>query len=278
MASADYTRLAQYLPAVYQDDAASFAQIDAFLGLADELNHAYLERLDDLSLVLGPDAALRWPTDLPLDAGRDALARRVPVRATTRWPRWAAFAFPAVVGARRGRRRAAAHVPGQGGPDLAAPRHAARVPRLVLPGLRDRRRRRGRTCSSTSRCPVRRSSTRSSRGTLFVPSTSQFSDYRRRHEAVGVRRLVRAGARAAAGLLDPPGLRRPGPARLPADPTPEQVAAFQAAVDLYRADLRALLCSITSFIDHANGIRIWECIDEGRSIDRLDVGHLPSED
>lgn len=94
MPSADYTRLAQHLPAVYADDAASFAQVDAFLGLADELNHAYVERLEDLALVLGPDAALRWPPDLPYDAGGDALLEAF-LDGYDEVATWAAFAFPA---------------------------------------------------------------------------------------------------------------------------------------------------------------------------------------
>ncbi|WP_421742312.1 hypothetical protein [Cellulomonas sp.] len=276
MASADYTRLAQYLPAVYQDDASSFAQVDAFLGLADELNHAYLERLDDLSLVLGPDAALRWPTDLPLDAGRDALVDAY-LSAYDEVATWAAFAFPASWGldeagvaqrrtflakaARIWRRRGtprgfldwfclAFGIAADARPYLLE-HFKVPGPQIVDPELT---------------------------GTLFVPSTSQFSDYRRRHEAAEFVDWYAPAHVLLRVCWTRPDFTVPDPPVLPAEPTPEQVAAFQAAVDLYRADLRALLCSITSFIDHANGIRIWECIDEGRSIDRLDVGHLPSED
>src|SRR5262245_22112008 len=94
MRSPDYTRLATQLPAVYQHDHASFAQVDAHLGLADELNHAVVERLEDLMLGLGPDATLRWPADLPLDAGRDALLTTY-LAAYDEVAAWVGFTFPA---------------------------------------------------------------------------------------------------------------------------------------------------------------------------------------
>src|SRR5262245_37892652 len=94
MRSPDYTRLAAQLPAVYQDDVGSFAQVDAFLGLADELNHAIVERLEDLLLTLGPDAPLRWPAQLPLHAGADALLAAY-LETFDEVARWASFTFPA---------------------------------------------------------------------------------------------------------------------------------------------------------------------------------------
>lgn len=276
MPSADYTRLAQYLPAVYQDDAASFAQVDVFLGLADELNHAYLERLEDLSLVLGPDASLRWPTDLPLDAGGDALVEAY-LTVYDEVATWAAFAFPASWGldeagvvqrrtflakaARIWRRRGTprgfldwfclAFGIGTGARPYLLEHFKVPGPQIPDPELT---------------------------ATLFVPSTPQFTDYRRRHEAMEFVDWYAPAHVLLRVCWTRPGLVVPAPPVLPANPTPAQVTTFQGAVDLYREDLRALLCSITSFIDHANGIRIWECIDDGRTIDRLDVGHLPSED
>lgn len=276
MPSADYTRLAQYLPAVYADDAASYRQIDAFLGLVDELNHAYIERLEDLALTLGPDAALRWPTDLPLDAGGDALLEAY-LTVYDEVARWTAFTFPASWGrdadgvarrreflaraARLWRRRGtprgfldwfclAFAVAADERPFLLE-HYKAPGPQLGDPALT---------------------------GTLFVPATAQFGDYRRRHEAA---EFVDRYAPAHVLLRvcwTRPDFAPPPPPVPPDNPTPAQLAAFHTQVDSYRADLRALLCSITSFIDHANGIRIWECIDEGRPVDRLDVGHLPSED
>lgn len=276
MPSTDYTRLAQYLPAVYQDDAASFAQVDAFLGLADELDHAYLERLEDLSLVLGPDAALRWPADLPFDAGGDALVDAY-LAAYDEVATWAAFAFPASWGA---------------GEDGVVQRRTflAKAARLwrrrgtprgfldwfclafgIAPGSRP-------YLLEHFKVPGPQIPDPELTGTLFVPSTTQFTDYRRRHEAMEFVDWYAPAHVLLRVCWTRPDFAPPEPPVLPDDPTPAQVATFTAAVDLYRADLRALLCSITSFIDHANGIRIWECIDEGRTIDRLDVGHLPSED
>lgn len=276
MPSADYTRLAQYLPAVYQDDATSFAQVDAFLGLADELNHAYLERLEDLSLVLGPDAALRWPADLPYDAGRAALVEAY-LAAYDDVATWAAFAFPAswglteagVVQRRTFLAKAARIWRRRGTPrgflDWFA--LAFGIAADARPYLLEHFKVRGPQIADPELT-----------GTLFVPSTPQFSDYRRRHEAAEFVDWYAPAHVLLRVCWTRPDFVVPDPPVLPPDPTAAQLAAFQAAVDLYRADLRALLCSITSFIDHANGIRIWECIDEGRSIDRLDVGHLPSED
>src|SRR4051794_34425450 len=73
MRSPDYTRVSALLPSLYQDNVASFTQVDAFLGLADELAHAHLERLEDLALQVSPDALLRWPAEVPLEAGADDL-------------------------------------------------------------------------------------------------------------------------------------------------------------------------------------------------------------
>lgn len=276
MPSADYTRLAGYLPAVYADDAASYAQIDAYLGLVDELNHAYLERLEDLSLTLGPDAALRWPADLPYDAGGDALLESY-LAVYDEVATWAAFTFPASWGrdtdgvtlrraflaraARLWRRRGTPRgfldwfcLAFGIGPD-ARPylleHFKVPGPQVPDPELT---------------------------GTLFVPATEQFSDYRRRHEAVEfVDRYAPAHVLLRVCWVRPD-FTLPDPPEPPEDPTPTQTEEFHAEVDAYRADLRALLCSITSTVDHRIGIRIWMCIDEGRSIDRLDVGRLPSED
>ncbi len=98
MRSPDYTRLASQLPALYQDDAASFAQVDAYLELADDLNRAYVERLEDLAFAVGPDAALRWPTDLPLDAGADALLGSY-LETYDAVGEWMAYMFPSSWGA-----------------------------------------------------------------------------------------------------------------------------------------------------------------------------------
>lgn len=274
MHAPDYTRLAQQLPAVYADDAASFAQLDAYLGLADELNHAYLERLEDLALTLGPDAALRWPTDVPYDAGRDAVLAAYLDRYDD-VARWVAFTFPpswgtgeaGVVQRREFLGRAARLWRRRGTPRgfLDWFCLAFGIPADARPYLLEH-----------FKVPGPQITAPELTGTLFVPATAQFSDFRRRHEAVEFVDRYAPAHVALRVCWTRPDFAPPEPPEPPDDPA--QVAEFRAAVDTYRADLRALLCSITSYIDHANGIRVWECIDEGRSIDRLDVGRLPSDD
>ena len=274
MRSADYTRLAQYLPAVYSDDATSFAQIDAFLGLADELNHAYLERLEDLALTLGPDATLRWPADLPLDAGRDALIEAY-LSVYDEVATWASFAFPASWGRDEdgaGRRR----------------EFLARMARLW--------RRRGTPrgfldwfclyfgVAPTTRpyllehfkVPLATIPDTELTGTLYVPSTEQFSDFRRRREAIEFVSWYAPAHVLLRVCWAKPDFAPPEPPVPPANPTVAALEAFDGLVDDYREELCRLLCELTSFIDHANGIRIWECLDAGRAIDRLGVGHLPT--
>lgn len=277
MRSVDYTRLAQYLPAVYQDDATSFAQIDAFLGLADELNHAYLERLEDLGMTLGPDAALRWPTDTPLDAGGDALVAAY-LSVYDEVATWASFTFPALWGrdedgvarrrdflsrmARLWRRRGTPRgfldwfclyfgVAPAARPFLLE-HFKAPGPHIADPGLT---------------------------GTLFVPSTTQFSDFRRRREAIEFVQWYAPAHVLLRVCWAPPDFEPPAPPEPPAAGASATVlAAYDADVDVYRSVLHELICSTTSFIDHANGVRIWTCIDAGRDIDRLGVGRLPDTD
>lgn len=277
MASADYTRLALHLPAVYQDDVASFAQIDAYLGLVDELNHAYVERLEDLALTLGPDAALRWPTDVPLDAGGDAVVAAY-LGLYDEVATWGGFRFPA---------------------SWSEDEDGVLLRRQLLARMARLWRRRGTPrgfldwfCLAFGIAPDRRPyllehfkvpgpqiEDPELTGTLFVPSTAQFSDYRRRREAVEFVGWYAPAHVALRVCWTRPDFVPPAPPPVPAEPMSAATRSqFESDVDDYRADLRALLCSITSFIDHANGIRIWECIDEGRPIDRLDVGHLPTDD
>lgn len=295
MRSADYTRLAQYLPAVYADDAASFVQVDAFLGLVDELNHAYLERLEDHALTLGPDAALRWPVDLPLDAGGAALTEAY-LAVYDEVAAWAATAFPPSWTRDE---------------DGVAPRREllARTARIW--------RRRGTPRGFLDWFCLYFQVASADRpyllehfkvpdgwpepeltGTLFVPSTEQFSDYRRRHEAIEfVNRYAPAHvllrvcwARPDFELPDPP--EPPVAPELPApDALETEIAAYLADleayleevedhrkdIDEYRKILRTLICDTVSFVDHPNGIQLWECVDSGRAIDRLGVGRLPTD-
>lgn len=93
MRSPDFTATSALLPPVYQEQAASFAQVDAYLGLADELARAQVEALEDLLAVTGPDAALRWPTHLPLTAGAQALVADL-TATYDEVARWLSFTVP----------------------------------------------------------------------------------------------------------------------------------------------------------------------------------------
>lgn len=277
MRSPDHTRISQLLPAVYADDEVSFAQLDAYLGLLDSLDHAVVERLEDLAAAVGPDAALRWPAELPLDAGRDAvLADRLATFEAA--ADWSAFVFPASwsrdetgLDQRRRYLAASARLWRRRG----TPRGfldwfclAFRVEAADRPYLLEH----FKVADTTIPEPELT-------GTLFVPSTAQFSDYRRRREAIEFVDWYAPSHVALRVCWTRPGFAPPSPPAPPDDgASPTEVADFWDDVQTYRADLRALLCSITSFVDHANGIRIWECIDAGRSIDRLDVGQLPTDD
>jgi hypothetical protein len=280
MRSPDYTRLAQQLPALYQDDAPSFAQVDAFLGLADELDHAHVERLEDLGLALSPDAMLRWPVELSLDAGGDAVLASYAATYDAVGS-WLGFTFPpgwpptedglvkrrAVLArmTRLWRRRAT--------PrgfldwfcryfDVAAAARPLLVEHFKAPG------------GSLVDEPYT--------ATLFVPDTAQFEDFRRRRQAV---EFVNWYAPAhvwirvcfvSTTLFDDIGILASLP-ELPPKATQAQVATYAAEVATHQHDLNALLCSVVSVVSHANGVHIYECIDDGRGIDRLDVWLLPTD-
>jgi hypothetical protein len=281
MRSPDYTRLSAQLPALYQEDAVSFAQVDAYLGLADELSHAVVERLEDLLMLVGPDAVLRWPTDLPLDAGADALLTAY-LGVYDEVATWASFTFPA------------SWTPDEEG--LARRREfLARCARLW--------RRRGTprgflswfclyfgiTADSAApyllehfKAPGASFTGEPWTATLFVPSTTDFEQWERRAEAADfVRQYAPAHVLMRVCFVDPAVFDDlavlADPPALPAEPTASDVTAYAAAVEQRQQDLNALLCSVVSVVSHGNAIHIYECIDEGRTIDRLGVGRLPTD-
>jgi hypothetical protein len=282
MRSADWTRLSAQLPAAYQDDAESFAQVDAFLGLVDELGRAVVERLDDLASALGPDAVLRWPTDLPFEAGADALLGTY-LAVFDEVAGWADFTFPpswprdepglltrreylarsARIWRRRGTPRGFLSwfclwfaVPGNARPVL--------VEHFVAPGAELT----GEPWTAT----------------LFVPATPAFSAWDRRAEAEDfVRRYAPAHVHVRVCFVLPTVFDDlavlTSPPVLPPSPTQAQVGAFAAAVATRQKDLNALLCSVVSVVTHENGVHLHACVDddEGRPGDRLDVGRLPTD-
>ncbi len=265
----DYTRLSAHLPAIYADDAASFAQVESYLGLIDDLNRAYVERLAELATWLSPEAVALWPGDRRIDAGGDAVLSRYR-DVYDGLARWFAFTYPTSWGT---------------GADSLAQRRdfLARAARLwrrrgtprgfvdwfvfwfrVAPADRPflvEHFKFGTPTSTTGTGPDPEL-----RATLFVPSTAQFSDFNRRKEAIAF------GDRYAPAHVQ---LRvcwvRPG---WNLGTVPGQ-GATQSDIDAYVKRVNGILCSLVSFVDHANGIRIWECIDEGRPVDRLNVGQLP---
>ena len=280
MRSPDYTRLAQQLPALYQEDAPSFAQVDAFLGLADELDHAHLERLEDLALAASPDAMLRWPAELPLDAGGDAVLASY-AEAYDVVAGWLGFVFP---------------------PGWAATEPGLAKRRTVLAAMTRLWRRRGTPrgfldwfcryfdAPATARpllvehfkAPGGQLVAEPYTATLFVPSTTDFEEFRRRREAV---EFVNWYAPAhvwirvcfvSTRLFKEIGILASPPV-LSQKPTEQDLKVYADAVATHQKDLNALLCSVVSVVSHANGVHVYECIDEGRGLDRLDMGLLPHD-
>jgi len=278
MRSPDYTRLAAGLPPVYQEDTVSFAQVDAFLGLADELNHAIVERLEELLTALGPDAVLRWPADLPLDAGADALLA-AHLATFDRVAGWVGFTFPASW---------------PGGEDGLARRREflARSARLW--------RRRGTPRGflswfrfyfglSTSQTPYLVEHYKAPgvgltgepyNATLFV-QIGQFPAWARREEAVDfVRQYAPAHVHLRVCFVDPTIFTTLSvidhPPVLPEKPSKAELDAYAAEIATLQADLNALLCSVVSVVNHESGVHVHECVDGGRDVDRLGVGRLPT--
>jgi hypothetical protein len=271
MASPDYTPLAQELPAVYQDDVASFAQVGSFLGLADELQRAYVDGLDELTAWLSPLATGMWPPGLVPDAGADAVLE-AQLAALEEAARWVGFTFPPSWprdGAGLAKRRAFLLRAARLWRRRTTPRGfldwfclafditvVAERPFLVEhfkigtpinedgdpgpdPGLR---------------------------ATLFVPSTDQFLDFSRRREAIGF-----VERNAPAHVLVRVCWVRPG---FTLGPVPGP-GASAGELAKFRNHVRRVLCSLVSVIEHQHALRIWTCIDEGRDIDRLGTGRLP---
>ncbi|MBO3741806.1 hypothetical protein [Actinoplanes flavus] len=279
MRSPDYTRLAAQLPAVYQEDAASFAQVDAYLGLADELNHAIVERLEDLPLTFGPDAVLRWPAGLPYDAGADALLAAY-LDTYDQVAAWASFTFPASWGrdeAGLTRRREFLARSARLWRRRGTPRGFLSWFTLYFgvstPGLP--------YLLEHYKAPGAGITARPYTATLFVPGSTDFASWGRREEAVDfVNRYAPAHVDIRVCFIDPDlfaSVVFATPPTLPDNPTGPQVTAYAAAVAGFQRELNGLLCSVKSTVSHANGIHIYECIDEGRPIDRLDVGLLPTD-
>jgi hypothetical protein len=68
-----YRPIAEHLPAIYQEDAASYEQVSGFLALVDDLYRSYLGELESLAAWLSPEARNVWPPGTPYDANSAAL-------------------------------------------------------------------------------------------------------------------------------------------------------------------------------------------------------------
>ncbi|MFF1509277.1 hypothetical protein [Streptomyces sp. NPDC058326] len=277
--AAEYTPVAAHLPAVFSADQESFEQLEGYLALVDELNRAHLERLAELPLWCGPDAAA-WPPDLPENAGGEALLARISAL-YDELAAWWGFSFPGtwrdpqgLVRKRRFLQRAARLWRRRGTPDgfldwfclwFGIERAASRPVlvehfRFAEDGERDGKPQTGPDGRERPLPWLR--------VTLFVPLSTRFRDAAARREAAAVVERY-----APAHLLTrlcwvPSGfVLRKGQG--PGVPPDETDAAFRERV-------RRLLCEAVDHVPHKDGLRLGKCVDDGAPTDRLDVGRLPS--
>lgn len=283
MPSPDYLPLALSLPAVYQEDQDSFAQLDSYLGLADDLLRGAVGLLEDAEAWLSPEATAFWPPGLPLDAGDAAVLaayRAVYDEAAT----WFAYRMPVTWGVdgsgierRREVVRRAAHTwRSRGTPRglvewfclaFGVPTEPPDVGEAdIRPVLVEHFR------VADPANPSTHAHHPWLHATLFVPATAQFLDHGRRREAIAF-----VDRYAPAHVWVRVCWTKPGAADEYADLVRDAPApgASPAEVAAWTALVRRVLCSLVSFVDHANGVRIWECVDDGEGKDRLGVGRLP---
>lgn len=94
-----YRPVAEHLPAVYQEDEASWNQVTGFLGLVDELYRAYVAQLEDVTTWLSPAAANVQPPGLsshaqPPAAGGPAAGALAEQELLDELASWFSFTFP----------------------------------------------------------------------------------------------------------------------------------------------------------------------------------------
>ena len=115
-----------------------------------------------------------------------------------------------------------------------------------------------------------------------MPGTGRFDAWGQREEIADfVRRYAPAHVLMRVCFVDPAIFDDlavlASPPTLPPAPTASDVEDYAASVLQRQTDLNALLCSVVSVVSHDSAIHLYECIDEGRNIDRLGVGLLPTE-
>lgn len=264
---AEYVALAQELPAVYQDDAESFAQLDGYLAMVDEVLRDYAEEIADVPSWLSPAGAV-WPPGVAVDAGSDEVHEAVLALYDT-LAGWFAFRFPGSwrdddEGMARRREfvgRAARLWRRRGTPRgfldwfcLYFGIGAASRP-VLLEHFKYGPAAKGQPDPWLH-------------ATLLVPSTTQFRDYGRRVEAEAfVQRYAPSHVlmRLCWG---------PSPLVLPDAPGARAKAPEVAA---YREAMRRLICGIHHDVPHESAIHLGECVDVGTPRDRLDIGRLPGD-
>lgn len=94
-----YRPVAEHLPAVYQEDEASWEQLTGYVGLFDELYRAYVAQLEDVTTWLSPAAANVQPPGLsshaqPPEAGGAAAGALAEQALLEELASWFSFAFP----------------------------------------------------------------------------------------------------------------------------------------------------------------------------------------
>jgi hypothetical protein len=286
MRSPDFTATSALLPPVYQEEVASFAQVDAYLGLADEVARARVEALEDLAAVLGPDAALRWPTDLPMTAGAQALVGDL-TATYDEVARWVAFRFPSTwpegadgVAARRTFLGKAARLWRRRG----TPRGFVDWLSLYhrLPSESDRP-----VLVEHHKVAGPGFSPGPFTATLFVPVSAAVATYAQRLDvAEFVRWYAPAHLDIRVCFVRPDVFDTFGVFAAPAvlaDDTAAAVAAYESDLRAQAKLLRELLCSVVSVVTHADGIHLYGCPAERppvaeRDIDHLGIGALPTDD
>jgi hypothetical protein len=267
MPSPDYLPLALELPAVYQEDRASFDQLDSFLGLLDTLLRDRLTDLDDAERWLGPDGLLMWPPGLAADATPAAVAA-AHLANQAELAAWTGFAFPvswSSLALRRDYLRRAARVWRRRGTPAGLLDWFGLVFGAALGGTVPALVEHFRVFDPLD--PDVAEVDPWLRATLFVRGDGEFAGLSRRREAIAfVDRYAPAHVlvRVCWVRLDAFDLGIP--------PTPGSPPADVAA---WRQHVREILCGLVSFVDHAHGIRVWECVDAGAAQDRLGVGALP---
>ncbi len=273
MRSAHFSPSSTLLPDVYRRDEASFAQVDAFMGLTDALHRAYAARLQDLASWLSPEAVRRWPGDVDPSEGRDRLLARY-IEVYDELAGWWAMEYPALWSSDE-----------DGGLDRRRRflRQAARMwrRRSTPVGFLDW------FCTwfridRTEERPVllehykygriqppegEVSPPTAHRATLLVRATPDFATYSSR---IAAREFANKYAPAHLWLrvcfLDP------------GQAVPElAMQAGPADFEAHREAIRNLLCTVADHISHGAALHLGDCIDDAETLrDVLDAGVLPT--